>query len=355
VHVLVSKNLSNLVNIELSRSSNSPSKDVSAHLGADWPPWDFPFAESRTDASRPAERHTATCVGGAIHIAVEKGSVRIALALIQSGADPNDHCPIAGSPLSIALRIGNHRVEMVTMLLENGAEIREDCTFRCRHDIYNSSDRAFRDAPLFDCGIGIHQAEMVTMLLENGARIKEDCTSQCLHHLNTPDSLQSRIYGSSFRNMISPLFNSASEGEFVLVELLLRYDADPNVRDDQQRTPLWIAIGKCYRDIVQVLLEYGADANAIIPNCSELGCNNSCLSTAVAVEVFAPEGLEREHIISDTMRFEMAKLLLQYGAIDSRCGSCGKTALDHAMKSGNQRLVDLLHAATETTCSKMRM
>jgi hypothetical protein len=273
--VLIHENYSNLVNIELSWSSNSPSKDVSAHLGADWPPWDFPFAESRIDASRPAERHTATCIGGAIHIAVKQGSVRIALALIQSGADPNDHCPIAGSPLSIALRFGNHRVEMVTMLLKNGAEPEGGCTNQCRHPA--------RGSLLYAC---------------------------------------------------------AAHGEFVLAELLLRYGADPNVRDHWQRTPLPIAIDKCYADIVQVLLEYGADVNAMIPACSELRCNNSCLNAALDVKWFDPE----EDGDSDPISLEIVKLLLQHGAIDSRCGTCKKTALDRAMRlrSGGQRLVDLL-------------
>jgi hypothetical protein len=272
--VLIHENYSNLVNIELSWSSNSPSKDVSAHLGADWPPRDFPFAE-RIDASRPAERHTATCIGGAIHIAVKQGSVRIALALIQSGADPNDHCPIAGSPLSIALRFGNHRVEMVTMLLKNGAEPEGGCTNQCRHPA--------RGSLLYAC---------------------------------------------------------AAHGEFVLAELLLRYGADPNVRDHWQRTPLPIAIDKCYADIVQVLLEYGADVNAMIPACSELRCNNSCLNAALDVKWFDPE----EDGDSDPISLEIVKLLLQHGAIDSRCGTCKKTALDRAMRlrSGGQRLVDLL-------------
>jgi hypothetical protein len=140
LHVLVIENCSHLVEIELSKSHSSLSKELWAHLGTASLPFeedvDIPVAGSM---NRLTNIKPASCVGGALHMAVRYSSVERARALIRSGADPNDHCPIDGSPLSYALRFGNHRVKMVTMLLENGAKLKEDCTNQCRHPTRESS------------------------------------------------------------------------------------------------------------------------------------------------------------------------------------------------------------------------
>jgi hypothetical protein len=284
LHALVSEKCSYLVDIELSSSSSSLPKDTLAHLDATSLPYEedtgLLAAETENQADQSVNKIAASCIGGAIHTAVSQSSVKIARSLIRSGADPNDHCQIVGSPLSIALGLGNHRMEMVTMLTEHGA------------------------------------------------RLKEDCTNQCRHHTGSRGS---------------PLCNCALEGGFDLVELLLRYGADPDARDSAQCTPLWVAIARGHPDIVQVLLEYGADANATFPSCGESGCN--ILSTAVKIYMWSPSRWSE----IDTIRLEIVRLLLKHGAIDVRCGRCSRTALDFAQRSGNQRLVELLLIAMKTT------
>jgi ankyrin repeat protein len=277
LHVLVSEKCSHLVDIELSGASSNPSKELWAHLNATDLPYeedvDFPSIES---SNALVDTIPASCIGGALHIAVSNGSVEIARALIRSGADPNDLCRDFGSPLTIALE--NHK----------------------------------------------HRVDMVTMLLENGARPEENCTSQCRH-----------LAGSRR----SPLYDFAEGGDFKVVELLLRYGANPNVGISGHRTPLWIAIRHCHLDIVQVLLVYGADANATFPDCDKrVACN--ILVAAMIVDSWDCARYD-SHI--NTKRLEMVNLLLKHGAIDVRCRRCKKTALDHAMRSGDQRLMDLLH------------
>jgi ankyrin repeat protein len=104
-----------------------------------------------------------------------------------------------------------------------------------------------------------------------------------------------------------------------------------------------VAIARGHPDIVQVLLEYGADANATFPSCGESGCN--ILSTAVKIYMWSPSRWSE----IDTIRLEIVRLLLKHGAIDVRCGRCSRTALDFAQRSGNQRLVELLLIAMKTT------
>jgi inversin len=50
----------------------------------------------------------------------------------------------------------------------------------------------------------------------------------------------------------------------LFVKMLLAYQADPNVRDKEGKSPLHIACGLGYRDVVALLLATGADVNAKI-------------------------------------------------------------------------------------------
>lgn len=63
----------------------------------------------------------------------------------------------------------------------------------------------------------------------------------------------------------TPLHLAARSQAFDCVELLLRKgNADPNVGDHDQRTPLHAAVGKAARsyDIIEILVSWGADVNA---------------------------------------------------------------------------------------------
>jgi hypothetical protein len=201
LHVLVVEDCSHLVDIELAGYSSSLPKELWAHLGAMEEDMEFPITTG--SQNRPTKTISASCIGGALHIAASHSSVEIALALIRSGADPNDHCQVVGSPLFVGTRRDNNR------------------------------------------------AKMVKALLENGARPDGNCTSQCI---DCPDNTE------------TPLFNSVGLRDVTSVNLLLRHGADPNAKDIFG-TPLRLAIFGGNRDVVRALLEGKADANATFPRC----------------------------------------------------------------------------------------
>jgi ankyrin repeat protein len=273
LHVLVVEICSHLVDIELSGSSSSLSKELWAHLDATSLPYEEDVEFSVTGSNnRPTNTVPASCIGGALHMAVSYSLVEIALALIRSGADSNDHCKVVGSPLVVATGLVNHR------------------------------------------------ARMVKVLLENGARPDGNCTSQCIH--------RSDYLGT-------PLYHLVHVGDVESVHLLLRFGADPDVKDSSESTPLQKAIQYGYPDIVRALLERKADANAVFPNCDP-GCNPLTFATMSDMRYGS-----RSHA-----RLDMIELLLKHGAtINARCELCKTTALDHALRSSDRRLVKALRNA----------
>ena len=56
-----------------------------------------------------------------------------------------------------------------------------------------------------------------------------------------------------------PLHIAAQNGYLEIVELLLEHGANPNVQDNDGRTPLHYAVENCHVDVARVLLDHGAD------------------------------------------------------------------------------------------------
>jgi ankyrin repeat protein len=56
-----------------------------------------------------------------------------------------------------------------------------------------------------------------------------------------------------------PLHIAARNGYLEIVELLLEHGANPNVQDNDGRTPLHYAVENCHVGVARVLLDHGAD------------------------------------------------------------------------------------------------
>ncbi len=82
-------------------------------------------------------------------------------------------------------------------------------------------------------------SELVSFLIRNGADI----------NITDPD------FGETILNIM------AHDGQYEKVQLLLKYGADPNIRDNNGKTPLIHAAREGYPASVELLIEHGADPN----------------------------------------------------------------------------------------------
>ena len=123
------------------------------------------------------------------------------------------------------------------------------------------------------------------------------------------------------------------------VEKLLENGADPNYpklkKEATDLLPLPLATGYSIVDlnhtqnavkIVEMLLEYGADPNVILPR------GRTCLIDVVALE---PKYYNEYH-------YEIVRLLVEYGTDISIKDQDGFTAYDYAVKYNRTELYDLL-------------
>ena len=119
----------------------------------------------------------------------------------------------------------------------------------------------------------------------------------------------------------SPLHSAAFYGDIEMVQVLLDYGVDVNIRSVSNRTPLYYALNEYSNDpgAVRLLLDRGADPN--------LGTKS---------------GDTPLHKASRYGRVEMARLLFEHGASVEVKGRDGKTALDLASEKQHDEMVKLL-------------
>ena len=176
-------------------------------------------------------------VGGAmnnhhmLHVAVAKGDINTARALIIAGADVNAASSSGMIPLHIATSQGN--AEMVTVLIERGADVNKvykngmtplhiaagkGYTDIARTLIMNSADReaTYKNelTPLL-LALGANKEEMVDMLIDLGVNLPEQYLEaiQALNQNNFGDlkNLSSKDIQDSKENDVIPLTPNAIE------------------------------------------------------------------------------------------------------------------------------------------------
>ena len=116
----------------------------------------------------------------------------------------------------------------------------------------------------------------------------------------------------------TPLHKASRKGYLGIVQLFLDRNIDPNVEDNRGRTPLHRATGRGRRDVVNVLLNGGADVNASARGCRAFTSLFMCSNC------------------------EIAKLLLDHGAMIDVMDSSGSTPLRDAAEWGRKDKVELL-------------
>lgn len=232
--------------------------------------------------------------------AVKKGKFQIVKALVEKGADLNSVAQIKSSLLGYT----THITPLVAAIKE-----------------MNSPD----------------QFEIVKYLLEHGAKTNS-ITDQC----------------------VSPLYLAAQRGDHCLVTMLLNHGANVNGYDHfKQAPPLWAAVESDNVDMVQTLLDQGADPNAV----SEIGtdvvpiflslCSRkesqteaimlSFLEKGANVNIRGPSGDTPLHFACSLgFHEELVNLLIAYGAEVNAVNKSGLTPLHLSCRKTDSAVVKIL-------------
>ena len=199
---------------------------------------------------------------------LEQDRVRIAQLLLDRGADVNAKTEYGATPLHLASYLG--RIDIARVLLDRGAAANSKgrkgrtplhCVARGRH--------------LYSTGDGIHVTQL---LLERGADVNAaDEDKRTPLHLASYHGMveiaQVLLDGGASVNSIgvqgqTPLhvvangYSRHDESNVLVAQLLLERGADVNTPDDAKETPLHLASDSRRINMVEVLLNAGANARA---------------------------------------------------------------------------------------------
>ena len=320
------------------------------------------FAESRVAAFRLSTLVAALAVGatleamaGPLADAVYDQKEVVSRLLLERGAEPNELHDSGVSPLHLTAWVGNVRISR--LLLEHGADVTTrsppdypdlgDATplhFSIRHRhlsrAYGSGHYVggFTEPEL--------HIEVVKLLLEHGAN---------------PNATM--IEGGESGNR-TPLHRAARFYSPNTARLLLEHGANPNAQDETGETPLYHLLASCAGlnekerlpvclPVVDVLLGHGADPD--ISN--EDGRTALHLATLMGSALFVGELLEAgadpdtvdaqgntpaRLSLSGTNTEVLRLLLSRDPEALNRPDRLGRTLLDHALETQNERMLRFL-------------
>ena len=219
------------------------------------------------DFHRVAEWLITTCdqdVNGShdsetpLHIASAKGHFMVAGVLLTHHADANAVNSRSWAPLHFASWDGHPKVARV--LLEHGADV----NFKNFWEVTPLRLLSERDGNL----------KLAQLLLERGAdpNIRSTSGWDSLYialmydHLDLAQLMLKHGADPNARDADGDtlLHISSREGDWKVAKELMKLnvDVDVNARDDQGRTPLQVALERGREEVVQILLEHGAVAEA---------------------------------------------------------------------------------------------
>lgn len=147
---------------------------------------------------------------------MSEGKAESARLLVQHGADVNLRDRDYSTPLQLAASSGS--AELVELLIQHGADV-------------NARDIGLR-TPLH---LALTSVSVKTLVQQHRADVNKQ--------------------GSDFR--------MSFKGKVESARLLIRHEADVNVRDQDYLTPLQLAISSRSTEAVELLVQNGADANAL--------------------------------------------------------------------------------------------
>ena len=191
----------------------------------------------------------------ALHTAVFSGHPNIVLLLIEHGADVNQPSR-RGYPLHIAAgHASSNRVEIVKLLLENGAKVDVRAKNHSTPLHWTDEDKGAEVAKLLiNHGANVNAVSKINETpLHWSARKEELAVMKVL--INHGAIIDSKNYVG-----MTPLLVAAKKGKSRAVELLLDNGANVNARSKQtEGTALHFAAYNGHVNVAKVLVKYNAD------------------------------------------------------------------------------------------------
>ncbi|KAE8449006.1 hypothetical protein EG329_008594 [Mollisiaceae sp. DMI_Dod_QoI] len=293
-----------------------------------------------------------------LHTAAARGQVEILDILAKKAPNIEIPCKDAtkDTPLILAARRG--KSTSINVLLDNGAAI----------EGVNDGDYAPLMCASYEC-----HAQAVDVLLKRGAnpnsRDKEGFSGSPLLLASGRNDLGIETmkllvqYGADVNPTFhklgwTPLLKASDMGNDGEVEYLLSVGGDPNVKDYAQRTPLRYATHHARERSVQMILDAGAEREAIFDDelrpvhlaaiCGNYKIMQMLLEVDIDVNVRAAEKLRRGtplHMAVLKGQTTVVKILLSKGAEVNAIDTLEKTPLDHAISTSDKALQAILKEA----------
>jgi len=200
----------------------------------------------------------------ALHFAAREGQNEAARLLVAAGADIDTRSADGKSALALAIYNGHY--DTAELLIDAGADVNNADAERFTPLFWAVDRRNMEWSPGFPWVQASDPLPLIEKLLSAGAEVDPFVD-------NTPVSR--RNFGGSPRiNFATPLMRAAYSADVTLVRLLLDHGANPLVRNSDNETPLlaaagygWIdgySQGRANRerlDTIKLLVERGADVN----------------------------------------------------------------------------------------------
>jgi len=212
--------------------------------------------------------------------AIKNNRTDIAKLLVERGAEFNTKDTFGNTHLSIATKRGHK--DIIQFLIKQGADVNE---------LIDGKD------PILIWAIKNNRTDIAKLFIERGAEV------------NAKD-----IFGNTPFDGDPILIWAIKNDDIELAKLLIEKGADVNIAGEYGKTPLIVAAEKGHKDIVQLLIDRGANV-----------AGNHILIWAI----------ENNHV-------DFAKLLIESGAKVNAKDIFGKTPLSMAAKKGHKDIVELL-------------
>ncbi len=314
-----------------------------------------------------------------LHMAATQGHKEIAMLLIAEGADVDWPSDDKSTPLRYAAVRGH--TELVELLIAEGADVNASDENGAT-SLHMAAARGHKEIaklliaegadlgwPANDQSTPLHYAavrshgELVELLIAEGADVNATAKNGATPlsaaassgHLGVAELLiaEGADLDLTTDDEHTPLHYAASEGHVEVVELLIDKGADMSLHGKNEVSLLHLALHQGHNEVIKLFIAKGADA---VSKCGS--CGLSPLATAAAncgrevvnllidkgadVNEKGEEGLTALHTAAENGNNDVAELLIEKGAKVNATYKYKWTPLHIAADNGHQETVELL-------------